>query len=301
MNYKTIFAALIGALALQTTFAGEYCAPEPAPAKCPVDDCCPDIGGNIRVGYDSDYVFKGVRRARDVVWGDVNYTFENIALTPTIGVFHLSSLSSPLPAGSDNWGDETNLYAGIALPSSFGIDARIDYRYFLFPTQRTPAGPMRVGDSLHQVSISVGREIFAGLYASYTRDFLFGGHGDRGFMHTIQLEKTFDISNCIALDLAGGALYNDNYFSYTQGGLPLWNGNTHPGNVGNDSGWHSYFIRAALPIALNCRATVTPYLQYNGTPDGWTADGLMNGNPPMSANTNFNDVFFGGISLSVDF
>ena len=38
------------------------------------------------------------------------------------------------------------------------------------------------------------------------------------------------------------------------------------------SGWDDYYQGAELSIALNCRATVTPYIGYNGTPDTWGID-----------------------------
>ncbi|MEO0414202.1 MAG: hypothetical protein AAF226_04520, partial [Verrucomicrobiota bacterium] len=68
------------------------------------------------------------------------------------------------------------------------------------------------------------------------------------------------------------------------------------------SGWNNYYLRAALPIALNCRATVTPYIAYNGTPDTWIADGINNAvGYPAGLGNGGNDAIHGGVSLSVDF
>ena len=304
MKIKAILAALIGAVAIQGATAGTSWAP-PAKAKCVIDDC-PDIGGNISVGYDTDYVFKGVRQARDVVWGDVNYTFENLPFSPNVGVWHLTDLNNAgtLFGPTSNYGDETNLYASINLPSILGFDSNLGYTHFLFPTQRgpSPGGPW--GDGYGQLTLSLARELIWGIVGSYSADYGFGGRVDSGWMHTLALEKGFDITDAIGLDLSGGVLYNDNYWSYPNAGFP------GPGNVLNtfaggtnarDAGWHSYFLRAGLPIALNCRATLTPYIQYNGTPDTWTGDGMVAWPARLGVNANRNDALYGGVSLNVNF
>ena len=322
MKIKAILAALVGAVAIQGATAGTW-AP-PAPAKCPIDDC-PDIGGNIAVGYDTDYVFKGVRLARDVLWGDVNYTFDNLPFTPNIGVFHLTDLNNAvgqsfggppffIPNGTSNYGDETRIYSSIALPSILGFDAGVGYTHYFFPTLRGPSPGGPFGDSLSEVTATLARELIWGVVGSYQADYRWGS-GFGGWLHTFGLAKGFDISDAIGLNLSGGVRYNDNYWKNFPGfGLNNFiPGNSHNwplGNYGRDSDWHSYFIRAALPIALNCRATLTPYIEYNGTPDGWSGDGMYGtyggGFPivpayPLGGNANRNDVFFGGVSLNVDF
>lgn len=323
MKLNIFIATIASALALGVASAGTSWCHSSSGKGCKTD-CCPDIGAQVSVGYDTDYVFKGVRLARDVVWGDVNYTFENLPFTPNVGIWHLSSLGSATAGfpfatgpGNDAYGDETNFYAGISLPSVLGFDASLGYTYFLFPTSRGPQG--NGGDSLSQISLSVGRELFGGVSFAYTADYLFGatafanpfsnGRADSvgGFMHTFELAKSFCITDCINLDLSGGAYYNDNYYSQGVNGRFGGAAPVFPGQP-NDSGWHAFFIEAALPIALNCRATLTPYVRYNGTPDGWTGDGLAPinyfapGSGSALTNTaNRNDVFYGGVSLTVDF
>ncbi|MCH1409226.1 MAG: hypothetical protein L7V87_09360, partial [Verrucomicrobiales bacterium] len=60
-------------------------------------------------------------------------------------------------------------------------------------------------------------------------------------------------------------------------------------------GWNHYYVSAALPIELNCRATLTPYVGYNGGPGGYIADGINGGLQNQS------DILHGGVSLSVSF
>ena len=49
-------------------------------------------------------------------------------------------------------------------------------------------------------------------------------------------------------------------------------------------------------ISLNCRATLSPYLGYNGAPDTWIADGV----DTLGGGSN-NDALHGGVSLKVTF
>lgn len=324
MKIKALIAVLVGAVGLQSASAGCNWCPPAAKDKCPVD-CCEDLPGSISVGYASDYIFYGVRLAEDSVWGDVNYTFDIpcVGLPLTIGVWHLTSLGSGEPAGNDNYGDETDLYASLGLPSICGFDFSLGLTHYMFPTTRPPSnaagtgGPI-FGDSTTEISIEVSRELFCGVTMTYrgAHDFNAPAHlsqtitpglpfsnNDTGaWVHTLSLAKTFDITDCIALDLSGGVLYTDNYWV---------NLNNHQGvgaannNTKSHSGWNSYFIEAALPIAVGRCATLTPYIGYSGAPSGWVADGKLGidsaGNGDGIQNANANDVFHGGVSLEVGF
>ena len=311
MKKTLLIALLTGGLAINGALAGTWCPPAKG-GKCPIEEC-PDIGGNIAVGYDTDYVFKGVRLARDVLWGDVNYTFDNLPFTPNIGVFHLTDLNDAnalnLFGPTSNYGDETRVYSSIALPSILGFDAGVGYTHYFFPTLRGPSPNGPWGDSLSEVTATLARELIWGVVGSYQADYRWGS-GFGGWLHTFGLAKGFDISDAIGLNLSGGVRYNDNYWRNFPGVIASTLGNSHNwpiGNHGRDSAWHSYFIRAALPIALNCRATLSPYVEYNGTPGGWSGDGMHGTyrgqllNYPLGLNANRNDVFFGGVSLNVNF
>ncbi|MDF1753046.1 MAG: hypothetical protein P1U89_09750 [Verrucomicrobiales bacterium] len=288
MKIKALLATLIGAVALQGVSAGEWCPP--APDKCPVE-CCDDTNGEVSFGYGSDYIFYGVRLARDHVWADANYTFDGLPLPLTVGVWHLSSLGSG-GAVSDAYGDETNLYASVALPSFCGFDASLGYKALFYPTTRQPS-PGTAGDSQNELSLSISREIFCGVTLGYTAAYDFNVTdfndtvlADRSgaWVHTLGLSKSVDITDCLALDLAGGVLYTDNYWENVAGAT-------------KDSGWNNYYLSASLPIALSGCATLTPYVGYSGTPDTWVADGINGGVP----GANQNDVFHGGVSISVGF
>lgn len=293
MIKNKIMAALLaaGMLPVAAMAGTEWCAPS---AKSCDSECCPDIGGSVSVGYDTDYVWRGVRFARDSVWADVNYTFENLPFSPNIGVWHLSSLGSG-GVGSDAYGDETNVYAGISGPSILGFDTSLGYTGVFFPTTRGPGGPG--GDSSSRITIGASRDLFWGIGFGYAGNYDFGATNAgapalSSWFHEFSLSKSFAITDCIALDLGAEVAYNDGYWSGYGLATP---GPGFAGGLG--SGWNHYKVSAALPITLNCRTTLTPYVAYNGTPDAWIADGL-NGGVGLA---NENDVFFGGVSLGVNF
>lgn len=256
------------ALSGSTVLAGDW-----QPASGGKDSCveccdsCPDVGGNISIGYETEYIFRGVRLGDDSVWADVSYTFSNIPLT--VGVWYLSEF------GNDGaFGDEADFYASLSLPSVLGFDASLDWVTYTFPTG---------GSSTHELGISLSRELFAGITFAWYSGHDFVLNNDNGaWYHDASLAKSFTITDTVGLDLTAGAGYSDNY--YQQG-------------VSRDSGFNHYYVQAALPVALNCRATLTPYIGYNGTPDGSVADEF--GFSPR-ASANLNDALHGGVSLSVD-
>lgn len=327
MKIKALLATLVGAVAMNFATAGEWCPPaKGGGGKCNLDPCCPSGGGSVSFGYDSDYVFKGVRLARDVVWADANYTFESLPIPVTFGIWHLSSLSSENNFGNggafigDVYGDETNFYGLISLPSIGGFDAELGYTHFFFPTSRQSAGQALVnnaaipglgnnGDSFGQIHLELSRELAAGVTGGVRIDYLPAfTAGTDGFLYTAFAEKSICISDCIGLTIGGGVYYNDNYWrtnaTASHGGV----GNVAaPGspNFGKDSGWHAYYLRAALDMQVG-KATVSPYVAYNGTPDTWTGDdmnglGGFTGNETINAAANRNDVLYWGISIGVGF
>ena len=289
MRRKILLHAILGSFLVGGVIAGEsYCPP--APAKCPIESC-PDVGGSIATGYDTDYIYKGVRLARDVFWGDVNYTFDRFKLPVTFGVRHLTALDSIAAF------DETKLYGRVQMPERFGFRTTAGVNHYFYPNIRPAAGGI-FGDSHTELFVRVERDIFAGITLFYQRIYdsnipaawaPFTAVRDRGaWIRTFGASKDIDINDRMTLQLSGGALMSDNYWPFDLSG----------GARRRSSGWNSYYLQAALPIELNCRTTLTPYIAYNGSPDTWIADGVRSLAVPGG---NANDVFYGGISLRVNF
>jgi hypothetical protein len=254
---KAILVAIIGVFAISAN-AGDW-GKAPVPAKAPIEECL-DIGGEISSGYMSDYIFYGVRLARDSVWTDVNYTFDNLIIPVNVGVWYLNGID-PVDY------DELDIYASVELGSFAGFDASLGYVHYFFPE-------LNAGGSQGEIGLDLSRSLGIVDLALETNYNLWL----EGWYHQVGIEKTFGISDNVSLVVGAGLGYSDGYSN-------------------DNSGWSHYYVTAALPIELNCRATLTPYVGYNGGPDGYIVDGIQ-GIPNREDQS---DILHGGVSLSVSF
>jgi len=275
MKTATLMAS-IGAMAFGVStpdlFAGDW---GKAPVdKTPIEECV-DLGGELSVGYETDYVFYGVRFARDSVWTDVNYTFDNLAVPVTVGAWYLNGIN-----GGGAGYDEVDLYVDFELGTFAGFDFNLGYYHYAFPEFRsnvTPSGGY--GEAYLDISLSLG---FIDL--AYSAIQSFGGRGTAaGWFHEFGVEKTFELCDSAAIVLGAGVGYSDGYYDSATFGLA------------SDSGWNHYYVKASMPIELNCRTTLPPYIGYNGATSGMIADGIDVGLGPQS------DILHGGVSLTVSF
>jgi len=302
MKVKLLLGAIIGAFALTGANAGSYCPPAKDCAKCPVE-CCDELAGKVGVSYMSDYIFRGVRYSRDAVGLCASYRFDNCYAPVTVGVNHISSLTSIFPINEMGVnGDQTDLFVAVGLPSVFGFDFGVRYDHYLYPNMRGTVLP-GVGDSHGAIGFTASREIFCGLVASVNSTFdfnqpsarTFGGSNaapvlipnpnDSGaWIHTAAICYTTGLTDCISASLSAGVLYTDNLYRDGSGS-------------NRSSGWSSYYAEAALPISLGKCATLSPYVGFNGTPDSWLSDGFFNG----IAGANENEVLYYGVRFNVGF
>lgn len=265
---KAILVATVGALALSAN-AGDW-GKAPVSKNVVVEECV-DLGGEISVGYETDYIFRGARFAGDSVWADVNYTFDGLAVPVTVGALYLNGINDGGFFGPDF--DELDLYVSAALGTFAGFDVDFGYTHYVFPEFRSnffPAG------GYGELNLGISRSLgFVDL--AYQAAYGFAGSGSygHGWYHQLGVEKSFGLTDNINLVLGAGVAYSDQYST---------------GNFGK-SGWNHYYVTAALPIELNCRTTLTPYIGYNGTPDTWIMD-----NQPQGS-----DILHGGVSLKVSF
>jgi len=255
---KAILVAIIGAMTFGVN-AGDWGKAPVTAAKAPIEECY-DLGGEISSGYMSDYIFMGSRIARDTVWTDVNYTIDSI-VPITVGASYFN-YTNTLVAG-----DKLDVYASAALGTFAGFDTSLGYTHYFFP--ETSAA------SFGNINLDVRRSLgFADLVLGTNNAV---GVND-GWYHHAGFEKTFGLTDAASIVLGVGAGYNDQYAGVAT------------------SGWSNYYASAALPIELNCRATLTPYVGYN-------ASITQNGGGQVSDNLGgtTGDVLHAGVSLSVSF
>lgn len=271
---KTILVATISALTLGVNagdWGGKYVAP-----KQVIEECV-DLGGEVTVGYRTDYIFKGVRFAGDSVDVDVNYTFDGLALPITVGAWYLNGISDDGIGGAY---DELRLYVSAELGTFAGFDVSLGYTHYIFPEVRSnfvnTGGYGELGLDIRR-NLGIVDLVFETNYAM--------GGAANGWYHQLGFEKAFGITDNVSLVLGTGVGYSDGYF----------NGLVPNASTPRDSGWNHYYVTASLPIQLNCRTTLTPYIGYVGGPDTWIVDGINPTGDPQS------DILHGGVSLSVSF
>lgn len=268
---KTIaFSAL---LAGSISVAGDW-GKSPT-GKTPIEECV-DLGGEISVGYESDYIFYGVLYAGDSVWTDMNHTYEGLPLPLTMGVWYLNGINGP---GSGY--DEFDAYLYTTLDGVAGFEVSFGYYHYVFTEYRSNVFP---NGGYGEVFVDVARSL-GFVDVTYGLIEATGGAGSaRGWYHEIGVEKTIELSDSAGLILGSGVGYTDNYYD------TVLYGSTR------DSGWNHYYLKASLPIYLNGRTTLTPYVGYNGAPDTWIADGIDAGvEGPQT------DILHGGVALTVIF
>lgn len=260
---------LSGAMPL---FAGDW---GKAPVgKAPVEECV-DLGGRFATGYETDYLFKGIRFSRDSVWVEVEYALKGLPLPVTVGSFYLNGINGSAVGAAY---DELNAYAEVDLGTYAGFEVDFRYDYYTFPEFRGNLVPV---GSYSETTLGIGRSV-AGIDFRYALAYGFGdgisprgGTSPRGWYHDLGASKSFSLTDDISLVLGTGVAYSDEFWYST--------------------GWNHYYATASLPIQLNCRTTLTPYLGYSGAPDTWVVDGLFGANDSQS------DVLHGGVTLSVQF
>ncbi len=260
---------LTSALVAMTLVSGAGDMAKAPMAKAPIEECL-DLGAEMTVGYETDYIFNGIRFARDSAWADVNYTFDGLLVPVTVGAWYLNGIN-----GSINGPimDELRLSASAAIGTFAGFDADLGYTHYTFPEFRSNFAPV---GGYGELGLALSRKLGVvdlNLRSSYAMGG--GGLAPNGWYHELGLQKSFGITDGVSLVLGTGVAYTDGY----------WGG----------SGWNHYFANASLPISLNCRTTLTPYVGYVGAPDTWIVDGIR------GADQNQSDILHGGVSLTVSF
>ena len=244
---------------------------------------CPDTSGYVDVGYHSAGVYKGYRLAEDTVTVEVGYTFDDILPLPvTLSVVHWDGHGSGGLFGMFYGGlDMTELGVSSQVASLSGFDFSLSYVHRFFGRDY---GAMAQAGSSGEFGLNITKDL--GVAVAHLDVFynlnnpsawnLAPVDNDSGSWYwDLGLDKTITLTDKMDLVLSGGVGYADNYW-----GRGLLNAQTP-----RSSGWNHYYLRASFPIKLNCRATLTPYVAYNGAPDGWLMDGNRGGGTKIKPGT----------------
>lgn len=279
---KLTLIAIISGLALGV-HAGDW-GKAPVP-KTPIEECV-DIGGSITTGYSTDFIFQGSRHARDTIWTDVKYTIDTSLVPVTIGATYYN-FTNGFNFENGVFDDFLHTYVSAGLGNILGFDANLGYNHVFIPEG---SGPVVFATSQAVITLGLSRDLgFATLLMGTA--YSSGGGGSvpfdfsGGWYHNIGLQKAFQLTDAMSLVLDAGVGYSDNYWVH------YWN-----------QGWASYTLQASLPISLNCRTTLTPYIGFVGGMDNNVVGFESSDSLDLTGQGDGGgDVLHGGISLSVSF
>jgi hypothetical protein len=258
----------------------------------PIEECV-DLGASIEIGYHTNYIFKGYEFGDDTVIADVRYTYDGLGLPLSFGIRHANMTRGNAFVNIVN--DETALSSVLGLPTVAGINSSLSYTYRFYTEDPSIAlYPSSHGEfGLHlrrDVNVALLKfDLFynPSLPNAWNGTLAALPTNDRGaWFWDLGAEREFDVMGQ-SLVLEGGVAYADNYW----GTAP----NFQTG--GRSSGWNHYYLRASVPIQLNCRAELTPYVGYVGAPDSW----LLDGAPEWASLQGKSDILHGGVNLKVSF
>ncbi len=194
MTTKLILTKLALVAALSVASAGDTYVP--FDAKAPAD-ACPSYSHSLSMGYDSDYIWRGLQRADETLWGAANLDLGNGF---SVGAKYLEGL----PGGYE----EFNAYAAYALPQILGFDASLGYRFYDF---------FDAANEEHEASLSLSRDFLGATLGLFTA---FGFENDTWF-HQASLDRELNVGG-VALNLGsaigywGGRGVASDGFGFTQ-------------------------------------------------------------------------------------
>ena len=185
-----------------------------------------DLGAEVSVGYDTDYIFRGANLGQDLLWSDVNVS---TSLSDGLGLNIGAWYANPTDVGDD----ELDIYAGVSTDLG-GMTLDLGTTYYYYPGA-TGSNTLEFGAAL---GTSVGAfDVSLGVF------------------HDIDTENTyvelgagtsFDLTDNISLDL-GAAI-----------------GNNQDEVIGGQAdGLTAVTITIGAPIGLTDNASLTPYLGIN--------------------------------------
>ena len=267
----------LGFLALAATpvVAGTAPAPKnPAPVQPAVND---DLGITAGLGYHTNYIWRGLNFGQNWVDGSLGGAIPLVEGTRLAWDVNYGSL-----AGDEStFGDDANasfqrLQLGAALQHDLGpVTASLGYRYFRNMGTLNTVGGMRDGNEFSFGLATALGPINLASSANYDIS-------NASWYFDIDANTNIAITDSISLVPFVNVGYGKNF---------AWQ---LVRSQDNFTGWTAVTAGFRLPVKLNSRATLTPYIAVN------SPLGQLDNDAFAPRNTT-QPVVFGGVSLSVRF
>jgi len=322
----------LGFLALAATpvVAGPSApAPKNPIAPAPVND---DLGITATIGYDSNYVWRGINYGQHWVRAGLNGALLLVGGAAEDGAGSTSllwdvnygslagdqdSFSPSLPAftGISQYASFQRLQLGAAISHDFG-PASVSFGYSFIHNMGSLAngsGLNNLGflgngygmNDIQQLTLGVNTNLGPINLASSANYDLFNG----GWYFDLTARSTITVTDAISIVPHVGLGYGLNYNAgFTQATRNfIGSGNVFGSNSaqqGGISGWTALNAGIDFPIKLNSRATLTPYVAANlpmGPMSNLSYSSSSNGGFLGGPSNAFRAVVYYGVSLSVRF
>ncbi len=209
-----------------SALAGETTYSTPAPVPPMVEAADEALGFSLAVGYDTQYIFRGVDFGDHLVWGDVSYANDfGGPVEMSLGAWYASTNGNE---GTEL--QELDIYGGISA-SAGAVDFGAGAIWYYFPDDDSYT--FEVYGSMGTSFAGVDLELYVG------HDFELN---DGGTYAAITAGYSIPLGDTLSLDFSSGVSYGDDY------------------SVAGADGFNNVDLRLALPIALTDSATLEPYI-----------------------------------------
>ncbi|WP_395749813.1 hypothetical protein [Prosthecobacter sp.] len=332
--------ALLKTLGFLALAAAPAVAGPSAPVKNPVapPPANDDLGITASLGYDSNYVWRGINYGQHWVRAGLNGALLLVGGAAEDGAGstsllwnvdygslagdqdHFSPNFTGVPGGGaiSKTASFQRLQLGAAIshdlgPVSFSLGYSFIHNMGLlangggFNSVAIPGSGGYGMNDIQQVTAGVSTNLGPVVLSSSANYDLFNG----GWYFDVNAKSTIAVTDAISIVPHAGLGYGLNYNAgFTQGTRNLIGGGGFAGGssaVRNGfSGWTALNVGLDFPIKLNSRATLTPYVAFN-LPMGPFSNAARSSTTPYAAGlpggpaTAFHSVAYWGVSLSVRF
>ena len=226
MKLKTLLITTIGAFVAINADAGEA---EPS-AKTVIVEEVADTSAILAVGYNTQYIFRGVNFGKNQVSTQIDYQLPNIPVA--VGAWYGNPTSGVLPTNPEGR-DELRL--NVTASHSFGaLDMWLGYTSYQYPEGGPTSNEIGTGIGSALGPVDLALSMF------YDLDI-------EGWYIDLTAGHSFVLCDTASLDLSAGISYSVDYGRFpTQG-----------------SDFNSVLLMASIPIKLNDTTTLKPYIAGN--------------------------------------
>lgn len=239
MNNKIKLSLIGGALLTGSAFAGEQVCQKPT--------ACPSAASDVTVGYDSQYIFRGINQGNDLVTAAVNtaWTCERTGLDMNAGAWYGTT------GDTDGSVEELDLTLGASKDLGFAR-ANVGYIFYHYLSD---------GPDAQEVYFGLSKDLACGTSASLT--YFWDIESDNNGYTELALAKSFDVaSKQLDLGVAAGYLAEEGELSHVTAKL-------------------------SHAVALSDTATLTPYIAHTWELDGLDSNGASTSSAPTQENEFF--------------